>query len=185
MRAEHWQQLSEDGIQLKKWDPFERRALGARSPTHLGFQPFSLLWQGHTWSLLTLGVFLCPKAAAVLPSVGCEYFESPWQDFAALRNGTEGAHLGHSGRSGNWPRTVGLGADVCLHAVSSSAAGTPASDKSICLLSLSWQDNFAASGQHRWCVNFACCFCWWKRRKDSSFSFLYDGPAPKMHYSPN
>lgn len=57
MRAEHWLQLPGDGIKLKKWDPFKRRALGAGSPTHLGFHhPFFLLWQGHTWSLLTLCV---------------------------------------------------------------------------------------------------------------------------------
>lgn len=109
MRAELWLQLSGEGIKLKKWDPFERRALGAGNPTHLGFHPFFLLWQAHTWSQLTLGVFLCPKTAAVLPSVRCEYFGSPWQDFAALRKGRDEHTWVTQGVLGTDPGQQGLG----------------------------------------------------------------------------
>lgn len=164
MRAEHWLQLSGDGIKLKKWDPFERRALGAGSPTHLGFHPFFLLWQDHIWSLLTLGVFLCPKAAAVLPSVGWVYFGSPWQGFAALRDGckwTDGAHLGHSGHSGDWPRPAGLGVNVCLHAPSALQLQGLQPQTSLSALYQS-HDKIILLPQDSTGVNFACCFCWWK-----------------------
>lgn len=60
-------------------------------------------------------------------------------------------------RPADRPRLAGLGADVCLHAVSSSAEWTPASDKSVCPLSVSLRGNFASSAQRRQCVNFASC----------------------------
>lgn len=98
----------------------------------------------------------------------CAAFSGTWSPrslcccFAGLRPGMDGACSGQSSVSWGPPtqagRAQGTGADVYLHAISSSAAWTPASDKSICPLSVSLQGKFESSVQHRQPVNFACFF---------------------------
>lgn len=160
MRAEHWLQLSGGGIKLKKWDPFERRALGAGSPTHLGFHPFFC-------SVRAIPEPCWPWGVSASTGSCSAAFSGMWGSWGPLTRLciTEEWHRWSTLVSprGFWGLTQGSrGRCLPSGSFSSSAAGTPASDKSICPLSISWQDNFAASGQHRWCVNFACCFCWLK-----------------------
>lgn len=130
------------GIKLVKGEAFKsregfrnRKSNTQKNPTHeegqinsSHFRILSLLWNAPCL------VGFCVQRWCEHPRAFAAVLQQGWSTLG-LFNHVPGTDPGQEAQ--------GTGANVSLHAISSSAAWTPASDKSICPFSVSLHDNFA------------------------------------------
>lgn len=160
------------GIKLVKWESFESRgSFRNRKSNTKKKQQKNKQQNPRTGSHSTpVALALCHCSGMTLSrwvpvSEGrfCAVFSGMWAPWslccclAVLRMWRRwGARLDDS--SVSWEpltqasRAQDRGAEVCLHAISSSDAWNPASDKSICSLSVSLHSNFATSATCKLCL---------------------------------